>query len=561
VTVYTYSRIPAFNPNTSPVSVAKSATGSVYDLGDTGFLTPLNLTLVATGAVTTSLVSDANGMFPDFTLVDRTTVAFKSGTQVFVLTTTTPIPGPTGPVSTVPGPPGPATTDASLLSAGTVADARLPSRLQDTALNATFVPKWKATTAYLAGDAVLSPAGDTVTAIANFTSGASFNAANWNYSATYAPIATAANRPSGIVLTKRFDPAKQVYNLNQGNFRRWRAALSSAIYGTGVARLNCYGDSITFGYLGTPKQWQGSYATQLRNRIAKRTSNAGTGVVNLVDYSGDDLRWTFAGTWSALAGYGPFGASAQQTNTPGSTVAFASDVACDSFTIHYLTSSGGGTFGGSVDVCYGSTVNANTGSLLYATTTISAGASGLHTLTLTAPASGYLYLIAVEATNGPSGIRVSRVSKGGAKVSDLVATANGAGASVSTSIDQLNPDLGILFFGHNEYLQQVAIATYKTNMQTAIDRIRTTKSGDVLLVACIPNSDQSKAITQDMYRQALYELADTNNLPLLDLAERWGSYAISNAAPLSLYGDVTHPNSKGYGDVAAAVFDVVMQGQ
>jgi hypothetical protein len=114
--------------------VAKSATGSVYDIGDTGFLTPLTLTLVATNTVTTSLYSDANGMFPDFTLIDRTQCVFKSGTQVFVLTTTTPIPGPTGADSTVPGPAGPATTDASLLTAGTVADARLPSRLQDAAL-------------------------------------------------------------------------------------------------------------------------------------------------------------------------------------------------------------------------------------------------------------------------------------------------------------------------------------------------------------------------------------------------------------------------------------------
>jgi hypothetical protein len=77
-------------------------------------------------------------MFPDFTLVDRTSVVFKSGANVFVLTTTTPVPGPEGPPgadSTVPGPP---TTDASLLAAGTVADARLPARLQDAALNATY---------------------------------------------------------------------------------------------------------------------------------------------------------------------------------------------------------------------------------------------------------------------------------------------------------------------------------------------------------------------------------------------------------------------------------------
>jgi hypothetical protein len=141
VTVYAFSRIPAFNPNTNPASVAKSATGSVYDLGDTGFLTPLNLTLVATNTVTTSLISDANGMFPDFTLVDRTQCAFKSGTQVFILTTTTPIPGPPSTVAGPTGPPGPATTDASLLSAGTVADARLPVTAQAATLSATYLSR------------------------------------------------------------------------------------------------------------------------------------------------------------------------------------------------------------------------------------------------------------------------------------------------------------------------------------------------------------------------------------------------------------------------------------
>jgi YD repeat-containing protein len=146
MTAFTYSRIPAFNPNTSPSSVAKSASGSVYDKGDVGFLTPLNLTLLASNTVTTTLFSDANGMFPDFTLLDRTSVVFKSGTISFVLTTSDPIPGPPGAASTVPGPPGPATTDASLLTAGTVAEARLPSNLAATALNATYDRAFEAST-------------------------------------------------------------------------------------------------------------------------------------------------------------------------------------------------------------------------------------------------------------------------------------------------------------------------------------------------------------------------------------------------------------------------------
>jgi hypothetical protein len=101
--------------------------------------------------------------------------------------------GPTGPA-------GPATTDASLLSTGTVPDGRLPGRLSDASLSATIldqtaapiatavapkldksdaIPKWKPTTAYTSGDKVLNPAGEVVTARATFTSGASYTPANW----------------------------------------------------------------------------------------------------------------------------------------------------------------------------------------------------------------------------------------------------------------------------------------------------------------------------------------------------------------------------------------------
>jgi hypothetical protein len=48
------------------------------------------------------------------------------------------------------------------------------------------VPKWKPTTAYAAGDKVLNPNGDVVTAKTSFTSGASYNASNWNLSSAYA---------------------------------------------------------------------------------------------------------------------------------------------------------------------------------------------------------------------------------------------------------------------------------------------------------------------------------------------------------------------------------------
>lgn len=89
------------------------------------------------------------------------------------------------------GAPADAAIAAAVNGAGTATKA---------ALSATFVPKWKATTAYLAGDAVLSPSGDTVMAKANFTSGSSFNASNWNYSPTYAMSSIATLNKSGAIV-------------------------------------------------------------------------------------------------------------------------------------------------------------------------------------------------------------------------------------------------------------------------------------------------------------------------------------------------------------------------
>ncbi|MGM9473200.1 fibronectin type III domain-containing protein [Pseudarthrobacter sp. YS3] len=48
----------------------------------------------------------------------------------------------------------------------------------------SFVPRWKANTAYLAGSLVVAPTGETVSAKVGFTSGSTFSAANWNFPAT-----------------------------------------------------------------------------------------------------------------------------------------------------------------------------------------------------------------------------------------------------------------------------------------------------------------------------------------------------------------------------------------
>ena len=206
---YTFSKLPTANFNTTPPSIARSATGSVYDVGDTGFTTPLNMTLVVGGAVVTTISSDALGFLPDFTLDGRVNCVWKQTGSSFATTLTTSDP--------IPGPPGPNTIPTDTAIATNINDTASATR---GALNDTYVPKWKPNTAYLAGDAVLSPAGDTVTAKANFTSGASYNAANWNLSKSFASI-NADGRLRAPVAGVADMSVKALINTQISNLNRW----------------------------------------------------------------------------------------------------------------------------------------------------------------------------------------------------------------------------------------------------------------------------------------------------------------------------------------------------
>lgn len=116
----------------------------------------------------------------------------------------------------------------------------------DAALSATFVPRWKATMAYLAGDKVISPNGDTVTAKANFTSGASYNAVNWDLPANLSGKLDKSEAPTA--------------------YPNWTAR------GNKVAFL---GDSTTISHYGAGIDAWPDYAAILSNQRIRYTVNAG----------------------------------------------------------------------------------------------------------------------------------------------------------------------------------------------------------------------------------------------------------------------------------------------
>jgi len=167
-----------------------------------------------------------------------------------------------------------------------------------------------------------------------------------------------------------------------------------------------------------------------------------------------------------------------------------------------------------------------------------------------------MIVVGVEATIGTSGVRTTNWGVSSARADWLVAGSGGlAGSTTSGSLpfsfNLFPPDLSIISFGVNEFLQNIPVATYKTNIQTIITKAKT--FGDVLLVSGVPNFATTSTPSQGAYAAALYDLADTNDVAVLDIYDRMVSYVAS----ASLINSPTHPNTAGYWDMADATYQAI----
>lgn len=383
----------------------------------------------------------------------------------------------------------------------TLLDADLPERLSETELSATF-----ATPAVVA-------AGD----------------------AGRRPLTYPANMPA--TSAGDFDRRLSLYNAKPSQFRRFRAKLGAAKAGTGLCRVSVGGDSIVAGESANP---YGANAWPSRMRaamVAAGTPSAGTGMV-LTESGGTvrDSRWTGAS--------GHYGGTANKGSliqmTSGSCT-FTSDVAGTVVDVYVSEASGGFTV--TVD---GGTPAAYTGAggNAVALRTITGLANTTHTVVI-AWTSGTVY-VAGAAVRQTTGLLVNNFGIGGTTAAHWITAEPYQPANEMVTY---GADLFILSLMTNDVLQSVSAADYKTAMQTLITQTKAV--ADVLLVAAVPGNSVNLAA----HRTALYELADTNDLPVLDFTDRWGSYGTANG--FGMMYDSWHPNANGYADLGIAAAAVL----
>lgn len=350
-------------------------------------------------------------------------------------------------------------------------------------------------------------------------------------------LATVAATPAtlGTPYAGGYDRTTNVYNLKPAHLRRTRAKLAAARAGTGTATVATLGESTTAGWLVAPgtQSWPAALRTMLVNSGVPST---GTGPVAAFTNTGDP-RVTIGSGWVPFSLMSNF--LMNDSTTDALTLA---DPNAAGTVVKVVYSDSSGPFTITIDGGAPVTVTP-AGSYTLATHTITGLPNTVHTVSV-ARSSGAVLIYSIEVANTTGyGLRLFN----GAISGNVVDTLNRADFwSITSYTTYINADLVTLQIMVNDKVAGTTAATWKTHMQAAIDAVQV-NGADILLIAAPP----ADGLDFTEYRRAAYELADTNDLPLLDMTDRWGDYTTANT--YGLMADGWHAGPAGHADEARAL--------
>jgi lysophospholipase L1-like esterase len=132
--------------------------------------------------------------------------------------------------------------------------------------------------------------------------------------------------------------------------------------------------------------------------------------------------------------------------------------------------------------------------------------------------------------------------------------------------DMPRADLSVIALGNNDWQADTATATVKSYLSTAIARQRSSgttqggshANGDVALVFG-PTPDLTALVhtnpSYEQYRTAFYEVADSDDVMLIDITPSWVDF--TTADTVGLFADTVHPSDDGAEDIAQAVYEAL----
>lgn len=349
---------------------------------------------------------------------------------------------------------------------------------------------------------------------------------------------------------------------------KFRAALGKTKTGQSNTRVLCIGDSITMGAYSNGSgsgdwrnnSWPNQLAKMFRNSGVPAYSNSFMGFT----CSANDGRLVKGSSWDTsvvTAGSTTVGGSFASATTNTNALTFAPSDPVDTFKVWYPKLLSSGTFSYSINGATATNVNTNGASAFTSLTATTALSSSL--ISFSWVSGGFTDIGGVEAWNSAEAC-INFVNAGWNGSTTTQWNDNANPWSPLGNIALMGQDLTIIMLSTNDMLQTngpISVATMRSNLQNIITQALI--AGDVIICCPVPlvvDANTQSAAAQAQYIAAIMSLANSNNIPVVDLFDRWVSYAVSN--PLGYYmgggfaADL-HPVALGYSDISQAIYNVI----
>lgn len=283
----------------------------------------------------------------------------------------------------------------------------------------------------------------------------------------------------------------------------------------------------------------------------------GSGTTTIADLALRDGRFTSSGA-AVFGSVQTQGGADFNFPTAASGINFTPQGNVTKFDIYWRDAAAGRNFSWAIDGG-GATTISSTGVAQMFKTTVSAGAAGSHTLNL-AWVAGSVNIFGVDAYDDTASRKeVSCLNWGvnGATSATLIGNTGPPNGGRLQFITSFPPKLVICEGGAiNDWRTSVSVATFKANMLTLITAVKAASSDFWFLTPPFDGGTAGLTANQNAYVAAMYELAASENVGLIDIRKRWLSY--TNQVSQNLVGDNVHPTvAAGYPSQAKLVYEAL----
>lgn len=319
-------------------------------------------------------------------------------------------------------------------------------------------------------------------------------------------------------------------------------ALAAADAGPAMPVL-VIGDSIALGWSAPREQ---SWPSQVFATATARTYQPGQ-AFSVVP---SDPRWATAGAveWTGVD------TGQRAILKPGTSVTFTDSLPSTVVEVSYRQSGFVGSplspFTVSIDGGAAVTVTPN-GSNAVGRWTSPALTSKAHTVKITGPTAGSSEITAVTMRSSSAlGVHLHNAALSGSTSSDWATQTWGAMSSLPLALGTTpTPGVAFVSLGVNDAIAGTDPATYSAQLKTILQRLLMLTPRVGLVIE--PMTDRTPDWLT-VWAPAQRSVAAELDLPVLDIASRWGAY--SSAQAIGLFsGDGLHPSTAGYTDIAAAL--------